>query len=264
MCDMKYYYPGDQFPAISVTGEYCALDCGHCQGHYLKCMIPAETGEILVETCRTLEDEGVTGCLISGGCDLSGRVPIPLEAVSKVREETNLVLNLHTGLVDKNTAEELERIDPYISFEVPTPFVLKNLYRLNLSQSDYFQSLLLLKELKVTPHVMVGLQKVEEIETLEKLEEMGVSSLVLIVFTPTRGTLLQSRNLDLEAVIETFETARDLFPRLILGCMRPRIKILEEKAPLFDGVVVPTLWAREKVEQSRVPVEIQETCCVIE
>jgi uncharacterized radical SAM superfamily protein len=166
--------------------------------------------------------------------------------------------------VDKNTAEELERIDPYISFEVPTPFVLKNVYRLNLSQSDYFKSLLLLKELKVTPHVMVGLQKAEEIETLEKLEEMGVSSLVLIVFTPTRGTLLQNRNLDLEAVIETFETARGLFPRLILGCMRPRIKILEEKAPLFDGVVVPTLWAREKVEQSGVPVEIQETCCVIE
>lgn len=261
---MKYYYPGDQFPAISVTGEYCALDCGHCQGHYLKCMIPAETAETLVETCRALEDEGVRGCLISGGCDLSGRVPIPLKAVAKVREETNLILNLHTGLVDKNTAEELERIDPYISFEVPTPFVLKNVYQLNVTQSDYFESLLFLKELKVTPHVMVGLQKSEEIETLEKLEEMDFSSLVLIVFTPTRGTLLQGKTLDLEAVAETFEAARNLFPRLILGCMRPRIKILEEKALLFDGVVVPTLWAREKVEQAGVSVEIQETCCVIE
>ncbi len=261
---MYYYYPGRKFPAISVTGTNCAVMCPHCQGHYLKSMIEARTGDDLVETCNRLERDGVVGCLISGGCDASGSVPIPLEAVEKIRKETGLVLNVHTGIVGEKTAESLARIDPYISFEVPTPYILRNLYRLNLTQRDYFHSLVLLKGLKVIPHVMVGLNKLQEIETLRRLKEMGVSSLVLIVFTPTKGTPLQGKPVDTKAVTETFETARALFPRLVLGCMRPRVQALEEKVTCFDGVVAPTRWAQKKVKEAGVPVEIRETCCVIE
>lgn len=238
--------------------------CPHCQGHYLKSMIQAETPEKLVKTCKALEQQGSTGCLISGGCNSSGRVPIPLEAVERVCRETNLAVNLHTGLVDEETAEKLHCINPYISFEVPTPYVLHHLYQLNILQDTYFASLSLLEGLRVVPHVMVGLQLSEEIVTIEKLRETGISSLVLIVFTPTRGTPFEKRTVDTGAVVHIFERARELFPRLVLGCMRPRIKVLEEKAALFDGVVVPSPWAQKKVEQLKIPVHIKETCCVME
>ena len=262
---MYYYYPGKNFPAISVTGPKCALMCSHCRGYYLQSMLKAESGDALITLCRTLSNKGVTGCLISGGCDTSGRVPLPYDAVQVIRDETDLVLNIHTGLVDEKTADELKNVNPhYISFEIPTPYSLQHLYCLDIPQKRYFESLDLLDGLKVVPHVMVGLEKEEERNTLKELERMGFSSLVLIVFTPTKGTLYEKRSIDTEDVGETFRIARSLFERLTLGCMRPRIRQLEEMAALFDAVVTPTRWARAQVEHAGVPVTVKETCCVVE
>ncbi len=259
---MEYYYPGKRFPAISVTGNYCEVMCPHCRGYYLESMIKAETPDRLVSVCKDLDENGAVGCLISGGCDRTGRVPLPLEAVRVVREETDLILNLHTGLVDKETAETLGCIDCYISFDVPTPFALTHLFRLPVTQEEYFESLNLLEGLKVVPHVMVGLENEGEVRTIEAIKEMGFSSLVLIVFTPTRKTPLGRRHVG--DVTEIFQKARALFPRLILGCMRPREKSLEEDVAVFDGIVLPTRWARERVETLGLPVEVKETCCVVE
>jgi uncharacterized radical SAM superfamily protein len=260
---MEYYYPGKKFSALSVTGKVCALQCAHCQGHYLQSMIPVEPGTV-VSTCKTLEKKGVTGCLISGGCDLSGKVPLPLNDLLQVKRETDLLLNVHTGLVDCTTAEKLREIDPYISFEVPTPYVLKNLYRVEATQADYFASLALLNGLKVVPHMMVGFDSPEkEIQTMKVIKKMGFSSLVVIVFTPTRRTPFFNAEVNTKKVIQTIKAARDLFLRLCLGCMRPRVKALEECVLLFDGIVAPTEWARKKVEKAGIPVVIKETCCVI-
>ena len=35
---LKIYNPGRKFPAISITGSYCALQCSHCNMKYLKSM----------------------------------------------------------------------------------------------------------------------------------------------------------------------------------------------------------------------------------
>jgi uncharacterized radical SAM superfamily protein len=262
---MHYYYPGKKFPAISVTGPHCEVMCPHCQGHYLNSMIWAETPERLIAVCRELEKKGCIGCLISGGCNLDGTVPLPLDAIQLIREETDLILNLHTGMVQENCERKLRKINPhYISFEIPTPHVLEHLYRLPLTQEDYFKSLTLLEGLNVVPHLMVGLDGKEERETLKTVEKMGFSALILIVFTPTRGTALYGMKVDTKEVIRTFKTARTLFSHLILGCMRPRIKALEEAVLLFDGIVLPTPWAKEKVEQAGMPIEIKNTCCAVE
>jgi uncharacterized radical SAM superfamily protein len=262
---MYYYYPGKKFPAISVTGPYCEVMCPHCQGHYLNSMIWTEIPERLIAVCRRLEEKGCIGCLISGGCNLDGTVPLPLDEIQVIREETDLILNLHTGMVDRNCERKLRKISPhYISFEIPTPYVLEHLYRLPLTQKDYFKSLAMLEGLNVIPHLMIGFSGKEEIETLKAIEKMGFSALVLIVFTPTRGTPLYGEAVDVKEVLETFKTARDLFSRLILGCMRPRIKALEEAALLFDGIVLPTPWAKEKVQQAGIPFRIKNTCCVVE
>ncbi len=260
---MYFYYPGNQFPAISVTGRSCQLLCPHCQGLYLKSMMEAETPEKLLTICKVLEEKGVKGCLISGGCDLRGRVPLPLETIARIREETHLILNVHTGLVDGDAVEILRLIDPYISLDIPTPYVMDRLYRIKVTQKEYFATLSLLEGLKVVPHVMVGLSPHEERETITKVREIA-SSLVLIVFTPTKGTPLFNTVVSTKDVIQTFEVARELFPKLVLGCMRPRLKALEEMAPLFDGIVLPSSWAKEKVEEAGIPSEVKNTCCVVE
>ncbi|MBU7016256.1 MAG: hypothetical protein HXS44_02010 [Theionarchaea archaeon] len=262
---MYYSYPGKKFPAISVTGNKCEALCIHCKGNYLQSMIQAETPDNLIRVCNHLNEMGVYGCLISGGCDSEGRVPLPLEALHQVRDETDLILNVHTGLVDESMAEGLEKVNPhYISFDVPTPYALQYVLSFNASQKLYFKSLSYLEELPVFPHVMVGLEKKGERETMKMLQEMGFSSLVVIVFTPTRGTPLEKRTLNIGEVGKTFEIARSLFPNLILGCMRPRIKLLEEMVTLFDNVVAPTPWAKTQVDRAQIPVHIKETCCVVE
>jgi uncharacterized radical SAM superfamily protein len=229
-------------------------------------MIPAETPDELVRVCFDL-DKKAAGCLISGGCDASGQVPLPFDALRKIRDETDLILNVHTGLVTESTAEKLLHVSPhYISCEVPTPYVLTHVYHppLPVCQKAYFESLSLLDQLPVVPHVMVGLEHTGERETIRALHEIGGSSLVVIVFTPTKGTPLEKKRVDWKEVIRTCERARELFPRLVLGCMRPRVKMLEETAALFDGIVIPTTWAKEQVEKAGLPVRIKETCCVVQ
>ncbi|MGD2250896.1 MAG: hypothetical protein PVF58_21055 [Candidatus Methanofastidiosia archaeon] len=260
---IMYYYPGKKFPAISVTGPHCDIMCPHCQGHYLKSMIWTDTPDELVATCKILEDKGVMGCLISGGCTMSGSVPVPYEALHTIREETELLLNVHTGLFTDTIIPELEKLDPYISFDLPTPTVIHELYHLDKTQNDYFAALKSIIHLKVVPHVMVGLNLLEEIKTIKTLHYMGISSLVIIVFTPTKGTPFNTIPVSVDNVLKPIKVARSLFCELILGCMRPRIKELEEQVPLFDGVVAPTPWAKNAVEKAGIPVGVQETCCVI-
>lgn len=258
-----YYYPGKKFPPISVTGPHCNIMCPHCQGHYLKSMMWADTSDHLVKVCKTLEDQGATGCLISGGCTTKGEVPIPYQALHTIRKETDLLLNVHTGLFDDETVRELDILDPYISFDVPTPTVIQSFYHLDTPQKDYFAALHSIQHLKVVPHIMVGVNFVEEITTIKKLYHMGISSLVIIVFTPTRGTPFSKAQIDIDSVLKSIKVARSLFPELVLGCMRPRIKELEEQVTLFNGVVAPTKWAKNAVKKAGLSTEIQETCCVI-
>ena len=54
--NIDFYLPGmvtlnkekGEYPAISITGESCELNCGHCSGKLLKSMIPASTPEALI------------------------------------------------------------------------------------------------------------------------------------------------------------------------------------------------------------------------
>ncbi|MBU7014082.1 MAG: hypothetical protein HXS52_06605 [Theionarchaea archaeon] len=262
--EVIYYYPGEAFPAISVTGRHCELMCPHCRGRYLESMVEARTEQDLITVCRDVENQGGLGCLISGGCDSRGRVPLPLHAIKRVREETRLILNVHTGLVHHPVAAALREINPYISFEIPTEAVLHELYQIEAEQEDYFQSLLLLRGLRVIPHIMVGFRTEQESDTMSRVKDMGFTTLVLIVFTPTRGTPFENHVVEPRRIRESIEKARSLFPRLLLGCMRPRIKELEKCAPLFDGVVVPTPWAKAAVKQAGLPVRVMKTCCVVE
>lgn len=74
--DGKNFCNSGRFLNVSITGASCALQCDHCQGTMLKGMIPAPTPEKLKELGTALRKKGVTGLLITGGCNPKGQVPL--------------------------------------------------------------------------------------------------------------------------------------------------------------------------------------------
>ncbi|MEJ2041156.1 MAG: hypothetical protein P8X55_19850, partial [Desulfosarcinaceae bacterium] len=41
-----------RYPAVSITGDACRLQCEHCRGRILAGMLPAESPRALVARCR--------------------------------------------------------------------------------------------------------------------------------------------------------------------------------------------------------------------
>ena len=100
------FYPGKKFPSISITGIECSLECAHCNRHYLEGMKPAESPDKLRNLLLDLWKDGANGALISGGSDQNGGVPFKpfLQAIRDVKDQTDLIINLHTGLVSLGEA----------------------------------------------------------------------------------------------------------------------------------------------------------------
>ncbi|HIC94621.1 MAG TPA: radical SAM protein, partial [Anaerolineae bacterium] len=99
---IEFDYPLDT-AIISLTGPWCALNCAHCGGQYLRHMIPIWQVDERIK--------GATSCLISGGCDEAGRVPVTghLEEVRALRRGRKM--NWHVGLIEE---ADLLAILPYV------------------------------------------------------------------------------------------------------------------------------------------------------
>ena len=95
---VRFDYPLNTL-VVSQTGTHCELDCAHCGGRYLRHMVPIWEAQ----------GGAATSCLISGGCDRQGRVPVShhLDKVMELR--SGRVLNWHVGLIDQM---ELQTILP--------------------------------------------------------------------------------------------------------------------------------------------------------
>ena len=263
--EIRFAYPLDT-ALISLTGDQCALQCAHCGGRYLCHMQPiwaAEAG-------------GATSALISGGCDLQGRVPVTghLERIAAIKAGRRL--NWHVGLIDE---EAMCAILPYvdvISFDVVGDAeTIGEVYGLEATAGDYIRTYAMLREyVPVVPHITVGLrggQIGHERAAMDLLAGVGLEALVLIVFIPTPGTRYADRAPPkVEEVALLLAEARQRFPRasLQLGCMRPRRSYRARLDPLAvqagaNGIVSP---AREAVAEAAArglrAIETRE-CCVL-
>jgi uncharacterized radical SAM superfamily protein len=251
---------------ISLTGVQCALDCAHCGGHYLRGMQPIRQARV----------EGATSCLISGGCDALGRVPVTahLDRIKAIRQGRGM--NWHVGLIGE---EEIRTIAPYvdvISFDfVGDDETIQEVYGLDLTVEDYVQSYQLLRQhARVLPHITIGLRGGEighEHRALEILEELGLEGLVLIVFIPTAGTRYADRQPpEIGQVVDILVQARLRFPDkpLYLGCMRPRGRYRIELDPLavragVNAIVNPAREAVRLAEELGLVIKRGQECCVI-
>ena len=187
----------NHFPTISITGAGCALNCKHCAGKILETMQPACTPEKLFELCAELKLKGALGCLVSGGCQPDGSVPLKdfVPALERIKRELDLTVLVHTGIVDFATAKALKNahVDTALIDIIGSEETIKEVYNLNVTVKDYANSLDALHEsgLPFVPHIIVGLHNGTlkgEFQALTMIKPHKPSALVVIAFMPIRGT----------------------------------------------------------------------------
>jgi hypothetical protein len=139
--ETSFFTGNPKFPAISITGTQCWLNCQHCRGKLLENMLFCTNPQQLYNLCLEIYNQGGDGCLISGGCLPNGQVPLDqyLEVIKKVKSDLNLELVLHTGILSKTTIERLASINvDAVMFDViGDKQTLEEIYNLKIEPRIY-------------------------------------------------------------------------------------------------------------------------------
>ncbi len=275
----KYFRSSfDDFPSISVTSSFCALNCEHCGTKILETMIPAQTPEHLVKVCRDLKEKGAKGCLISGGCLPNGSVPLSrfIDAIAEVRRKLGLAVVVHSGIINLEDAKKLRDAGVNaVSIDIiGSDETIKEIYHLNASTENYEESLKALSTsgIPFTPHVLVGLHHGNlkgEMKALEMIAKHKPSALILIAFFPVRGTRMEAIKPPApEAIIEVLVQARLMMPDapVVLGCARPkgRHRVKTDMLAVEAGVnaiAFPSLEAIKTSEKLGLEISFSPVCC---
>jgi uncharacterized radical SAM superfamily protein len=274
----SYRSSPNHFPTISVTGTGCALNCKHCGGKLLETMYPAETPKKLFELAAKLKQNGVLGCLVSGGCLPDGSVPLKsfVSAFGKIKRELDLTVFVHTGIIGSSTAVALKKagVDAALIDVIGSDQTIREIYNLNVTVKDYANSLKALDEagLNFVPHVIVGLQdgKLEgEFQALKMIASYEPSAVVMIAFMPLPRTAMAKVKPPMPTdIARVTATARIMFPEtpLVLGCMRPKGRyraetdILALKAGV-DAVAFPSEEGIKYAEKEGYELSFSSYCC---
>jgi lipoyl synthase len=286
--EITFYLPGmiryenqrGRYPALSLTGNRCELQCEHCKGHLLDPMIQVSEPDDLIRKAVYLQKRGAHGLLLSGGSDRQGRLPWAkyLDAIREMVETTGLYLSAHAGFPDLDTCRHLKKsgvrqalLDVMGDEETASQvYHLKGLETVRDALESISQS-----GLQLAPHIVAGLHygtmKGEE-EALQMLSLHHPAVLVIVVLTGLKETPMAGITppSPLE-VARLIAKARLLMPHLpiSLGCERPRNKegMELEKLALRAGITRMAVWSEEVLaEASRLGLRprFQATCCSVD
>lgn len=274
---LKTYYPMPKFPPLSLSGAMCKLHCAHCDATYLGGMLPADTPEALVARCRALRQNGALGALLSGGSDTDGtllNLAAMTGAIRQAKQETGLIFNLHPGLIDAATAQQLAGAVDFASLDIPSDDVIQHVLGLDATTADYIAAYRTLRAagIDVVPHVTV--YEGDEAGLLQPIAAGDdlPHTVVIIVFSPTRGTpLADAPAPGPEAVVNVIAGVEALFPaaEISLGCMRPRTRPLREAielAALRAGVARMELPSQKTLRYARdagYEIATFDACCAL-
>lgn len=279
----RAYHVWPKFPSVSMSGNNCTLNCKHCNHTYLDDMQNLTQPEELLDSCRRFADEGAVGFLLSGGCDKNGEMlnlRKILPVVKQIKKETNLVVKLHTGLVDRNLAEDIvdAGVDIASSEVVGSDETIREIFDFNATVDSYADTLQNLDAAgmpHIVPHVCIGLHYGElkgEFHALEMIKNFcDPSLLVLIIFRPTKGTVLEHCKIpSAEDVAIVVGKAKELFPDkdVSIGCIRPRAKCREEieLAALKAGVTrmeIPSKNTLTYAKEMGYTIKKIHACCAL-
>lgn len=283
---ITFYLPGmflcdgvrGSYPALSITGKNCELDCDHCRGSLLSTMIPAEDPETLVGKCLRLAGRGVFGVLISGGCDREGRLPWAdfLEAVREVKDRTGLYVSVHSGLVDRKTALALAeaRVDQALIDVVGDDDTYRSICHVPFGVERIVESMKHLRDagLALAPHIVCGLRygKIHgEKKAACIIGGFRPEQLVVVSYMKIPGIGADRFRLpSAEDVAGVIADARLSAPeaRVSLGCARERGNSRIDVLAVDAGVNRMALPSDEAVERARyygLEIRYQRTCCSV-
>jgi uncharacterized radical SAM superfamily protein len=279
----RSYHVWPKFPSISMSGNQCELSCKHCNHKYLNDMISITDSKQLIKKCMEFTEKGCVGFLLSGGCNKNGEMlnlKKLIPAIRQIKKDTDLIIKLHAGFVDKSLAEEIvdAGVDIVSVEVVGSNESIHEIFNFNATTDSYISTLQNLETAgipHIVPHICIGLQKGilnGEFNALKIIKDScDPSLLVMIVFRPTKGTVLQNCNIPLTTdIASVIKTAKDIFPNkdLSLGCIRPRLKYREEIeiAALKNGVTrmeIPSKKTIKTAKQMGYRIKTINACCAL-
>lgn len=267
-----------KYPALSVTGPRCSLQCDHCRGKILQSMVPAESPEKLVAKCLELARKGHRGVLVSGGCDPRGRLPWKrfAPAIARIKSETDLFVSVHCGILDEEDALGLKEAgtDQALLDVLGDDDAYRRVCHVPFGVEGIVRSMELLRKVRlpVVPHVVCGMDRGRvkgEYRALELVASFQVRQVVIVSLMSLRGTPMEKApSPSAEAVADVIAEARLLMPDALvaLGCARRRGDVRMETAAIDAGVNRLALPSDEAVEHAKaygLDIRYQKTCCSV-
>ena len=269
------FIPGRKFPSISITGSRCWLNCSYCMGYYLRSMDHVLSPKELYDLARYYWKNGAIGMLISGGFTRDGRLPIEpyLPVIKDIKNDFNLIINLHIGIVDRKLASNIRysKID-IVDYEfILNNRVIKDIKHLDKDVDDYikgYEALINYGPDYIVPHIPLGLKYGtidREYMAIDILSDYDPYLTVFLIFTPTKNTPMSHvkppKTNDILDVI--YYGRRRLNGEIALGCMRPWALRYVIDEILIKNRVINRIVNPPRKLINKYDLRVIEACCSV-
>jgi uncharacterized radical SAM superfamily protein len=269
------------WPAVSITGPDCKLQCDHCKAKLLEPMLPATTPEALWRVVNEQIEAGAQGMLLTGGSNLRDEVEYGpfFPTIRRIKDAFPAFrIAMHTALATRDQARRIEEsgIDAAMLDVIGAQDTVTQVYHLKRPVADFEAALAHLTEtgLKVVPHIVIGLhygRMLGEWNALEMIARHRPAALVLVVIMPFYA--LAKRPFAVPSSREVgqfFMDARGKLPDIpvLLGCARPpgRAKVeIDAYAVMagLNGLAHPSDGTVELAARLGRSVRVTPACCSI-
>jgi hypothetical protein len=253
--------------SLSLTGDYCYLNCKHCNKHYLKNMATLKDIDIL---------SNMSSILLSGGMNNEIKVPVYnfVDKLKEYKNKYNFKYNLHTGFMNYSELEKIKDISDAISFDlVGNKETMMNVYGVDKFKDMWstFDNLINLS-FNVKPHITIGLnggKLTHEKDAINILKDYKIDEIIFLVFIPTKGSFFENENPPkIEDVVDIFNFAKHNIHdvKLTLGCMQPkgiyRKELQEKLLGIADKIVQPVQNTIDLAKKLNYNITWSYECCV--
>lgn len=269
------------WPAVSITGGDCKLQCDHCKAKVLAPMIPARRPEQLRRVVDEVIAGGARGMLLTGGSNHRDEVEYDpfYPVIRRIKDEyPSFRIAAHTALMDTAAAQRMEQagVDVAMMDVIGAQQTVREVYHLRRPVADFERTLenLVATRMKVVPHIVLGLHYgrfLGEYDALEMVARHRPAALVLVVVMPLYAPPKRPFTApDPHEVGRFFLKARERLPDipLLLGCARPqgRAKALIDAYAVMagiDGMAHPSEGIVELAVRLGRGVRVTAACCSI-
>ena len=269
------------WPAVSITGSQCKLQCDHCKARILEPMLPAQTPDELWRVVNQVIEDGALGMLLTGGSNHRNEVEYGpfYPTIRRIKNEfPQFRIAAHAALIDADGAQAMADagVDVAMMDVIGAQETITQVYHLRRSVADFAATLkhLVATPMKVVPHIVIGLHYgtlLGEWEALEIIREQQPDAVVLVVvmpyYAPARKPFVTPPSTEIGRFFRAARAALPDIP-LLLGCARPpgiaKLEI-DSYAVMagLDGIAHPGDGAVELAARLGRRVRVTPACCSI-